>query len=502
MVEHDDKPVAAPGPPPGSGAPPEPAGGPPPGAEGGPPPGAEGGPPPGPPPWAVPGPGRSSIRRALVQLAVPMALAEVVGLLVVVGVVALLGRMGADALYVRALYLPVASLFLALFIAFDISNQVTAAINRGRGRPGNVAPTALSFARLWVVFASVLIITLVLTAPLLADALLVPPESRGHFVTFVRWMALAELSYVGVVLCASSLRGFGHARHGAVVMLTGAGLQFGGVALLGFGAGMGALSVPVSIAISSVVGLGIGLVLLRRTGLWQPGQRLPWQPESIRHLRQVGVPVAATQIILFGSNFVLLRVLGVFDSTVVSAFSSASSLQILLLMPGIVLGSATAIVLNQQRGAGKPGWLPTTLRTGLEVAIGVYVVLGVLAWLASEPLGKLMTDVPAVSHQAALYLSTVGLTYILQGPVLACLNILEQLGAGLVAVTLNFLYYAVVVVASALVVSAMHDPVAFYRTVALSNLAGISVVVTAVIVVRRVSRAPAPAPAFGMGGPA
>ncbi|WP_199749111.1 MATE family efflux transporter [Amycolatopsis sp. WAC 01376] len=469
---------------PGEAAPPMPSGpgGGPPDPAGGPPPGA------GPPPWAVPGPDRRSIRAALARLAVPMVLAEVIGLLVVVGVQALLGRMDGDALYVRALYMPVASLFLALFIAFDISNQVAAAINRGRGRPQDVVPMALSFSRMWLAFISVLIVVLALVAPLLADALLVPPSSHDHFVSFVRWMALAELTYVGVVLCASSLRGFGHARHSAAVMLVGAGVQFGGVWALGIGAGMGASSVPLSIALSSVVGLTLGLFFLRRTGLWRPGQPKPWQPDAVRHLRQVGLPVATTQVILFGSNLVLLRVLGVFDPTVVSAYSGASSLQILVLMPGIVLGSATAIVLNQQRGAGKAERLPGTLRAGLEIAIGTYVVLGVAVWAASGPLGSLMSDVPEVSHQTALYLGTIGLTYVLQGPVLSSLNIMEQIGSGLVAVLLNIFYYVVIVVASALVVAAVHDPVAFYRTVALANLAGVTVVVAAVVVVRRVSR--------------
>ncbi|GAA3440129.1 MATE family efflux transporter [Kutzneria kofuensis] len=503
MAEHDRDYLPAPpggapaGPPGGTmGAPPGGGmGGPPGGGMGGPPggpmdgPPGGGGPPDGPPgAWAVPGPDRTSIRRALIRLVVPMALAEVVGLLVLVGVTALLGRMGGDALYIRALYMPVASLFLALFIAFDISNQVTAAINRGRGRPQDVAPMAASFARAWLMLGTVLSMVLLYGAPTLAVALRVPPWAFGDFIEFVQWMALAELTYIGVVLCASSLRGFGHTRHAAVVTLLGAVIQFGGVALVGLGGGVGVESVPLFIAVSSAVGLVLGLFLLRRTGLWQRGQRLPWQPEVIVQLRRIGLPVATTQVILFGANFVLLRVLGEFDVSVVSAFSSSSSLQVLLLMPGIVLGSATAIVLNQQRGAGRLAWLPNTLRTGMELTFGVYVLIGVLVWALAGPLGSLMTSSAPVAGQTALYLGTIGLTYVLQGPVLTSLNVMEQLGAGLLAVSLNLFYYAVIVVASVLVVAASHDPMAFYRTVALANLAGIAVLFAVAFVVRRASR--------------
>src|SRR5437868_840616 len=53
--------------------------------------------------WAVPGPDRRSLTKAIAGLGVPMAAADVFGLLVLVGIVALMARMGHDALYVRAL---------------------------------------------------------------------------------------------------------------------------------------------------------------------------------------------------------------------------------------------------------------------------------------------------------------------------------------------------------------------------------------------------------------
>lgn len=450
--------------------------------------------------WDVPGPDGRSVRRAIVQLAIPMALAEIVGLLVLVGIVALMGRMGDEALYVRALYLPVGHLFIAVYVGFGFSNQVAAAISRGRGRPEDVVPIALSFARMWAVAAAVLIVATLLAAPVLATVFSVPDGSRGDFTGFVRLMAVAELMQVGAILCASSLRGFGHARAGAAVVALSALLQFGGVALLGLGAGMGPTSVPVSIAVGSIAGTALGVWLLRRTGLWRPAMPKPWHPESVEHIRRVGLPVATTQLILFGANLGLLWVLGDFGPKVVSGFSSAVTLQFLVLMPAIVLGSAIAIVLNQQRGAGRNEWLPGTMTNGLGITIGVYVVIAVLMWAGSDLLGRLMTDSPDIAAQTALYLSTVALTYLLMGPVLMSLSIMEQIGAGLLAVILNFVYFAAIVVAGAIVVRAVPEPVALYRTIAVANLAGVSVVVTAVWAVRRASRNAVPSEAAVSAG--
>src|SRR2546429_3918521 len=97
--------------------------------------------------WAVPGPDRRSLTRAIAFLGLPMAAADVFGLLVLVGIVALMARMSADALYVRALYVPLVNVFAAVYAGLGISNQVAAAISRARGRPKDVVPLAASFAR-------------------------------------------------------------------------------------------------------------------------------------------------------------------------------------------------------------------------------------------------------------------------------------------------------------------------------------------------------------------
>jgi Na+-driven multidrug efflux pump len=451
-------------------------------------PGAQGG-----PPWGVPGPERGPVRRAIVAIALPMAMADLVGLLTLVGVFALMGRMGEQAVYVRSYYMPVASLFLAVFLAFAISNQVAAAISRGRGRAGDVLPTAFSFARLWLVLGVVLIVVTLVGGPAIAGAFGVSGEARGAFVAFVRWMSVAELSQIGLVLAASSLRGFGNAKAGGLIMLIGSAIQFGGVALLGLAGGMGPASVPLSIGVSSVVGALIGYRQLRRNGLWTAGQWRDWRPDAVVHLRRVGVPIAATQIILFGANSALVIVLSQLGPQPVAGYAGASTLQLLILMPGLVLGSATAIVLNQQRGAGKGDWLPGTLRTGLEVTAVLYVVLAVLAWLGSGLLGRLMTDSPGISSEITSYLSIVGLTLVFNGPVLAALAIMEQIGAGLVAVALNFVYFAAIVLAGALVLKAHPNSAAFYQTIAWCNVAGVGLVAAAVAAVRKASVQPVPA---------
>lgn len=451
--------------------------------------------------WAVPGPDRRSLTRAITGLGLPMAAADVFGLLVLVGIVALMARMSAEALYIRALYVPLVNLFAAVYAGIGISNQVAAAISRGRGRPRDVVPLAASFARVWLAVSVVLVAVVVLAAPAIGSAFGVSAGERDLFESFVRWMAPAELTQVGAVLCASSLRGFGKAAAGSAVSLVTAIIQFAGVAVFGLGLHGGIFTVPASIAVGSLVGLALGVYLLRRNGLWPALRRasrgrvsrglvsrglVTWRPEVVGHLLRVGLPVAATQLLLFGGNFGLLWILGKTGPDVVSGFSAAATLQTLLIMPGIVLGSAIAIVLNQQRGAGKAAWMPAGLSAGMRIGFILYAVIGLLVWLLRGPIGDLMSGDPRVAAVTSAYLGAVGLTYVVQGPVLAALASMEQLGAGFLALALNVFYFVVIVVVGALVVDRF-GAVGVFRGIALTNLVGISVVVTAFVVVRRMS---------------
>ncbi|HEY6312474.1 MAG TPA: MATE family efflux transporter [Streptosporangiaceae bacterium] len=416
-----------------------------------------------------------------------MMVAEIADFVVLFGVIALMGRMGDQALYIRSAYLPIAFLFLGFSSAFDISSQVSASVNCGRDRPQDVPVIALSMARVWILGGAAVCLLILLGAPGLASLLHVTPAVRGEFVAFVRWTSLAELTVIGPVLCAASLRGFGYAREAAAVTLTSAAVYLGGVALLGLGTGMGAFSVPVSAVASDAVGLFIGLVLGRRRGLLRP-DRLRWEGQAVGHLIRVGIPVALSFFVIATYDLVICWVLAPFGASSVAGFSTAFTVQGLVITPGIVLGSATAIVMNQQRGAGGlHAQLSRTLSAGFQVATPLYVALSVLTWLGAGPIGHVITNNPAIASDATDYLSLVGLTFLIQGPVLLALTVMEQTGGGFLAVALNIIYFLAIAVIGGTLARSMGSTGDLYRTIAIANLAGICVPVVAVTFVRRLA---------------
>lgn len=200
----------------------------------------------------------------------------------------------------------------------------------------------------------------------------------------------------------------------------------------------------------------------------------------------VGLPVGLSYLLLTVTNLVMVWLLGPSGTDVVAGFGGAATVQTLVIVPAIGLAAAVSIVMNQQWGAGELGLLPRTLRAGTVVVAGVYVVVGALVLLTAPVVAGQLSADPDVAAQAALYLRVVGPSYAGVGLVLFLLTLLEQLGYGRVAVTLNVLYHAVSLGVGGILARAGGGPTALYTTIAVTNVVGLVVMLpVAVRLVRR-----------------
>ncbi|MEH1166484.1 MATE family efflux transporter [Micromonospora sp. CPCC 205539] len=428
-------------------------------------------------------------RRALWRMVAPMVPSELIGVITPAAVLVLMGIMGGDALYVRSLFTPLAFLFFALQAGIGVSAQVAAAVAHGGGQPGAVAAGVASIAR--VGFPCVALVGLVaaLCAQPLATLLSVEPAVRADFVAFVRWVSAAMVLLPGPALCVAALRGTGHPWLGGLVLVTTALFEIGLVYLLGLRWGLGSLSVPAAAAVGGVAGTVLGLILARRRSVWPAGAALTWRPEVTGLLVRIGLPVAMSFVLVFASNLGMLWVLSTFGPFVVSGFAAAITLQSVLVVPAVALGSGVAILMNQHLGAGQPQRLRALLRAGLELGAGGYALTALVCWSARDPLALVLTGDPAVAHETSRYLAVVSPTYALFGLVLLALTVLEQIGHGPLALVLNVVYFAGVVAVGGWLARRGSSPSALYDAVAVANLGGVTVVATLVALVRRMSRA-------------
>jgi len=413
--------------------------------------------------------------------------AESFNFAVQLGIIAVLGRMGGEAIYIRSLYQPVSFIVLALSVGFAVCNQVAAAISKGAGRPRDVMSNSASLARVWLGLGAALYLVLAVAAPSLTGLLHVDAELRGTFASFLRWTCAANLLAVGAELCASSLRGYGYVRRATVLVICTASVRIGLVAGLGLGAGVGIAAVPIAEATAGVTGLIMGLVLLRRTELWHPPAVRIWRREVCTDLRRIGVPIAMSFLVIAAYNLAVIGVLGSYGENAVAGFTVASTLQNVVLLPATVLGTATAITINQQRGAGEWLRIRASMRGGIEITVVTYVVVAVLVWSVHDQLARLIGGDAGVAAATGSYLGAVALTYAIQGPVLASLTVMEETGGGLRAIVLNAIYFGLIVAVSAATAHAVGSAHGFYAAVAYCNLIGVTVPLIAVRHIRKLS---------------
>ncbi|WP_312034221.1 MATE family efflux transporter [Actinoplanes sp. TBRC 11911] len=415
-----------------------------------------------------------------------MVPAELVDVFLPMATLILMGRMGAEALYVRSLFTPLAFLFLALHTGLGVTTQVAAAVARGQGRLDQVAGRVTSIVRVGLPAALVLAGVLAVLAPTLAHLLSAQPSARDDFVEFVRWTGLAYVCVLGPTVCVSALRGGGRPWAAGAVIAGVATIQIG-LTAIGVAVHAGILVVPAAIAAANVAGTVAGVVLLRRFGAWPPGTSLAWRPAVVGSLLSIGAPVAGSLLILFVSNLGLTWVVSAFGPDVVTGFATAATVQSVVVVPAIALGSATAILMNEHRGAGRGDRLPGVLDAGLRISAIFYLVTTTLVVFATAhgPTMRAVTGNAAAASEARHYLAVVGPTYLCMGLALVALTIMEQLGAGALAVTLNGTYVLVTLGGGGWLARHAHHPDPLYLVVAVANVLAVGVLP---IVTRKLAR--------------
>ncbi|WP_433271698.1 MATE family efflux transporter [Actinosynnema sp. CS-041913] len=413
--------------------------------------------------------------RRIAALAVPMALQTATMLVGQVVVVALIGRMGDGAQYVQALYAPVEFLLIALVNGFAVSLQVTTARRVGAGARESVAGYYGGLLRLGLVSYAVLAAVLIMSAGALGGLVDIAPEHADRFRAFLVAMVLVGPLRLGGELCSAVLRGVGRGVAAALLTVTYVVSTVVGVAVLGLGQGLGLTAVPVVAAVAGAVELVAGLVLLGRTGLLTWRGVLRWPSDVPRLALGVGLPVAASYVLLFVVNLLLVRIAAAGGPDAVAGFNAGYTVQTAVLVPAIGFGSAIAVLVNQGVGAGDRTVAATAFRRGVVLVAAGYAVVTVAFLLGGAPLASLMAGDPAVVEQARAFLTVVGPTFGCTGVVLAVLTVLQQVGRGGLAVALNLGYFALMVAVGWWAVDASGSVGALHWTMAVIAVASVLV---------------------------
>jgi putative MATE family efflux protein len=200
----------------------------------------------------------------------------------------------------------------------------------------------------------------------------VVPQGAAYF----RIMCLGSITMYFTIALGAGMRGFGDAVTPMWALGISSLLNIGLDPLFIFGVGAFPRLEVAGSAVATVISRGVGSLILlyvlvsgsrgiRATGF------LPWRGQ--RYLGRIVRIGSFSTLRMLGMNLsrlVLVRIVAIFGTFALAAFGIGMRIRILVLVLGFGLGNATAVVVGQNLGAGKPD----RAEKGAWLSLGYYSI--------------------------------------------------------------------------------------------------------------------------------
>ncbi|AUS84887.1 hypothetical protein LBYS11_00255 [Lysinibacillus sp. YS11] len=183
----------------------------------------------------------------------------------------------------------------------------------------------------------------------------------------------------------------------------------------------------------------------------------------------IGIPVAISYFLIFISTFFFNKILMPFGNEVIAGFGAAYRLQTIVLLVSISFGNTLGLIMNQNMGGNNAERAFQVYKKGLINIVGIYIIIGMVIFLGRDLIASFLIADGEVSAHTENYLQIVALSYSIMGPMMSSLLVLEQIGKGLRAFFLNFLYFFLIVVVGWLLTTIYQVESLFYWTISLVN---------------------------------
>lgn len=418
---------------------------------------------------------KDSIPGLIFKTSIPIVLASLVTMIVQLANISFMGNVSEEAIYIRALYTPFAFLSIALTEAFQISNQVSIARLKGSNDKEGIKRNIFSFIALSMFFTSGLAILIYLVSPYLSTFFNVPANLSGDFNEFLRNMFLTNILIVITMIFISSLRGYGNIYLSTILNIIYAFINIALVYWFSFRLEQGLNSIIYANLFSSVFVSGIAAIFLVKFKILKINvKHLKKINKALLVLRNVGLPISLSYVIIFLSNFLFTKIVEPFGPEAISGFGVAYNIQTFAIIPAIAIGSGLGIIMNYNIGAGEPFFSRVfkTFKVGILITFAFYLVFSSLIFISKESIANLMLNDNESINNAVSYLRIVAPSYLFMGVVLMIITTLEKINKGLIALILNVAYFLTIILISWILTIKYDILNYFYWTIFFSNIIG------------------------------
>lgn len=313
--------------------------------------------------------------------------------------------------------------FLVQAILMGLSVAATAIVARYWGA-GDIARAEMAS---WTALLLALLIAALLSIPVL----LVPASIAGLFgldphtttlaARFIFWLGMFNLFSAANMMLATSLRATGDVITPLYFLLVSSALNVGFGFALAFGIGplpeMGVAGVALGGgAAAAVVTCGFLAFWWRGNFGLKPIKRLSIDWSGARQLARIATPAVTEQAVVQVAFLAFFAIIANYGTTAYAAYGIGISLVAFPIVVGFGFGVATATLVGQQLGAGRPDRAMATGWRSLRMALIAMISLSiVMAWYAEELATFMISDPEVISL-------TVAFIYVicLAQPMMAC----------------------------------------------------------------------------------
>ncbi len=357
----------------------------------------------------------------LIRLAIPMAFGIAAIMLFQIVDTFWVGQLGARELAAMSFTFPVT--FFVMSVTMGIGIGATSAIARALGEGDKrgvrrLTTDSLALANIIVIIVAVaglLSIKPVFRMMGATDDLL--PLISDYMLPWYWGVGLLVIPMVG----NSAIRATGDTKTPSLIMIIAGGVNLVLDPLLIFGVGPfprlelkgAALATVLSWVVTFVAALWL---LARRERMLSP--RWPGVAAVLNSWKQVlyiGLPAAATNVLVPLSTGVLTRFVAEHGNDSVAAFGVGNRIESLAMIGIFALGTAITPFVGQNFGAGKGARVRAGLSFGVKACLLWGVAVAVLLAAAASPLARAFNDDPEVVRVARQYLYILPVSYGLLG---------------------------------------------------------------------------------------
>ena len=364
-----------------------------------------------------------NLDRAIVLLAIPMALEVIMEHLFAVVDIFWVSRLGADAVAVVGMTEALMVIIFALAMGFSMAAAAIVARRTGEKDPEGASRAAVQALILGLLTSSILGVVGAALAPDLLRLLGASEAVIGQGSTFARIMLGGNATVFFLFLINAMFRGAGDATLAMRVLWLAnlINIVLGPVLIFGVGP-FPALGVT-GAAVATNIGRGVGVLcqlymLIRGGGHLVIGRRhLRLDFVAMRSMVRVAAGGIAQALIASASWLPLLAIMTPFGSGAVAGLTIALRVFNLAIFPSNGLSGAAATLVGQNLGAANPERAEAAVWRAGRWNLYTLCAIGVTLVATAEPIAALFTSDPAVARWAiaALYILAAALPVLAYG---------------------------------------------------------------------------------------